>query len=326
MPVRSSTVARLAGSTLVVNLFVILWGAWVRASGSGAGCGNHWPTCNGTIIPVSPTMHTVVEFTHRASTGAALIMVVLMVLAARRVFPAGHRVRWSAMTALFLLFVEAAIGAGLVKFELVASNATLVRGVSLGVHLVNTQLLLTAIALTGWWARDPAPVTRQSFREWRGRFGAAFLALIAVGMSGAIASLGDTLFPSRSLAAGWAQDHGPTVNVLLHIRVWHPVLAVLTGAGLLWLASAATARASGVQRAGRRLTVAVLGQWSVGLLSLVLLVPVALQLLHLLAAEVVWLAVVSLGVAVADAQPARITEETSRAASASNSVPAPSSR
>jgi cytochrome c oxidase assembly protein subunit 15 len=297
-PPMSRPVTRLAWTTLIANLFVILWGAWVRASGSGAGCGNHWPTCNGVILPQSPTMHTIVEFTHRVSSGIAVLLIVVMVIAAWRTFPKGHRARAAALASLILICVEAGIGAGLVKFELVASNATLARGISLGIHLVNTQFLLTAIALTAWFAAGHGDFSRDRMRQWRTAFVAAFIGLILVGMAGAMASLGDTLFPARTLAEGMAQDSNPALNVLLHIRVWHPVLAILTGIGVILLASRVMHHDDrlAVRRAAIRVHVAVATQWCLGVLSLVLLVPVALQLLHLLTADLVWLSVVWLGV------------------------------
>lgn len=323
----SRSVTRLAWSTLVANLFVILWGAWVRASGSGAGCGNHWPTCNGTVIPQSPTMHTIVEFTHRVSSGLALILVVMLVLATRRAFAPGHRARRSAVASLVLICIEAGIGAGLVKFELVASNATLARGISLGIHLVNTQFLLTAIALTAWWAAGNSAFTPALVRRYRGAFALAFTGLIAVGMAGAIASLGDTLFPARTLAEGFAQDRNPALNVLLHIRVWHPVLAVVTGLGLLLLANRVLNhddRAT-TRRAALCVYVTVGSQWCLGVLSLLLLVPVPLQLLHLLTADLVWLSVVWLAAVTCSDQVARTVADTSATIAGSNSVPAAAS-
>ena len=53
---------RFAWGVLGYNLAVILWGAYVRATGSGAGCGSHWPLCNGTIVQPSPTTATLIEF------------------------------------------------------------------------------------------------------------------------------------------------------------------------------------------------------------------------------------------------------------------------
>jgi heme a synthase len=323
----SRAVARLAWATLVANLFVILWGAWVRASGSGAGCGNHWPTCNGDVIPQSPTLHTVVEYTHRVSSGLAFILVVILVIATRRAFRPGHRARGTAIASLVLICVEAGIGASLVKFDLVASNASIARGVMLGVHLVNTQFLLTAIVLTAWWAAGNQAFAPERVRRFRAAFALAFAGLIAVGMAGAMASLGDTLFPARTLTEGLAQDRNPALSVLLHIRVWHPVLAVITGFGLLVLANRVMLRDSRatVRDAVLRVYLAVATQWCLGALSLVLLVPVVLQLLHLLTADLVWLAVVWLAATACADQAARTTEATSAAISASNIVPAPSS-
>ncbi|MFN8454080.1 MAG: COX15/CtaA family protein [Anaerolineae bacterium] len=68
--------AKYVWTVLAYNLAVILWGAFVRASGSGAGCGSHWPLCNGEVIPRTPQMETLVEFTHRLTSGLALLLVI----------------------------------------------------------------------------------------------------------------------------------------------------------------------------------------------------------------------------------------------------------
>src|SRR5436309_12547598 len=68
--------AAFAWFVVFYNVLVVLWGALVRATGSGAGCGNHWPLCNGQVLPVSPTAHTVVEFTHRMMTGGWTFLVI----------------------------------------------------------------------------------------------------------------------------------------------------------------------------------------------------------------------------------------------------------
>jgi heme A synthase len=324
----SDRLARFVWLTLGVNLVVILWGAWVRASGSGAGCGNHWPTCQGVVIPRAPSAETLIEFVHRATSGVALVLALLVLWLVWRRFPARHWARKGAVATVVLMCVEAGLGAGLVKFALVARNASVTRAVSLGAHLVNTQLLLGAIALTAWWAAGGAPpaVRRLGRRGWW--FALAGLGLLAVGMTGAIASLGDTLFPSRTLAEGMAQDFDATAHLLLRLRVWHPVLAVLVGSGLLILAAAAARwrPVPDVTAAGRRVIVMVLLQWTLGVTSLVLLAPVPLQLLHLLSADLLWLTAVLLAAASFAAQPGRTTEESSLAASASNTPPAPASR
>lgn len=328
LPTRSQPIVRFTLATLAVNLVVILWGALVRATGSGAGCGNHWPLCNGEVIPPSPTMHTLIELTHRVTSGLALVLILVLLVRTYRHFARGHWARRGAVASLILMLVEAAIGAGLVKFELVAHNASLARAFSLGAHLINTQLLLAAILLTARWADGrPAPTTAHLGQRWWLLL-LAMLAVLAVGMSGAIASLGDTLFPARTLAEGLAQDRDPTAHVLLRLRVWHPTLALITGSLLIALASWARSWHSDprLQRAARVLTVMVLVQWSIGLLALVLLVPMALQLLHLVSADLLWLALVHLAMEAMSPQIERTTVASMFAASASNTVPAPSSR
>ena len=76
--------SRYAWGTLGLNIFVIVWGAFVRASGSGAGCGSHWPLCNGEVIPQPERIATVIEFFHRITSGLALIAVLVMVVWAFR--------------------------------------------------------------------------------------------------------------------------------------------------------------------------------------------------------------------------------------------------
>ncbi len=315
--------ARFVWWTLASNLLVIVWGAFVRASGSGAGCGNHWPLCNGAVIPPSPTLHTVIELTHRITSGVALVLVVVMLAWARRRFPTGHGARRAATAAMILMLVEAAIGAGLVKFELVADNASMARAWSLAAHLVNTQLLLAAIALTGWWALGH-PRPRMHRGGWFAVAG--LVGLIVVGTTGAIVSLGDTLFPAESLRAGMAQDQDPNAHPLIRLRIWHPILAIAVGTGLLVLALAAPRwrEDATTEHARRVLLGLVLVQWGIGVATLVLLVPIPLQLLHLLTADLLWLATLWLGVALtADQGPSN--PSTMAAASESKTVPAPDS-
>ncbi|MES2306739.1 MAG: COX15/CtaA family protein [Gemmatimonadota bacterium] len=327
-PDRSSPIVRFTFATLAVNLLVIVWGALVRATGSGAGCGNHWPLCNGEVIPPSPTVHTIIELTHRVTSGLALVLIVALVLWTRRRFAAGHWARRGAMASLILMLIEAAIGAGLVKFELVAHNASLARAFSLGAHLINTQLLLAAIFLTARWADGRRAPTRLGIGRGWWLLLLAMVALLAIGMSGAIASLGDTLFPARTLTEGLAQDRDPTAHVLLRLRVWHPVLALVTGALLIVLTTQVRHWHDDprLARAARVTGAMVLVQWSVGLLALVMLVPMALQLLHLITADLLWLSVVHLAAEATAPQIERTTVASMFAASASNTVPAPDSR
>src|SRR6187431_2331429 len=114
---------RFAWLTLGITVVVIVWGAVVRATSSGAGCGSHWPLCNGQVMPRAPTTATLIELTHRVTSGLALVMVVVLVVWCRRLLPPGHPARRAAFASLVLVLVEAAVGAGLVLFELVGSDA-----------------------------------------------------------------------------------------------------------------------------------------------------------------------------------------------------------
>ncbi|MCA9764574.1 MAG: COX15/CtaA family protein [Gemmatimonadetes bacterium] len=328
-PDSAPRLARFAWFTVAANLLVILWGAFVRASGSGAGCGNHWPLCNGEVVPPSPTLATVIEFTHRLTSGVALLLVVALVVGARRALPRGHRVRAAAWVCLGVMILEALIGAGLVRFELVADNASMARALTLGAHLLNTLVLLAALVLTALWAGGAPPLRWREAGRSRWLLGLGTVGLILVGMTGAIASLGDTLFPARTLAEGLAQDLDPTSHLLLRLRVLHPTFAVVAGVLVLWIGTAAARWRVEAGAAGRRVAGLVLVQWAVGLTALALLVPVPLQLTHLLVADLLWMAWVVLLARVLGAQSgsaSRTSEATARAASMSNTVPADSSR
>lgn len=302
---------RLALAVLLWNLLVIGWGAFVRASGSGAGCGAHWPLCDGEVIPRAPSAERAIEFTHRATSGLALLAGVLLALAARRWRPRGHPARRAAAVALLFLLAEAALGAGLVLFELVGDDASATRAVVMALHLVNTLGLFGALALTLHHAEDGRPLGRA--RDPRAaRLGALALALLlATGATGAIAALGDTLFPATSLAHGLAQDLSPASHFLLRLRVLHVPIAIAATLAVLALGWHLTGRhqtlagadATTARRA-RWAGALALGQLVLGAINLGLLAPIPLQLAHLLLADLVWIATI-LALAAALARPPR---------------------
>lgn len=282
---------RYAWGVLVANLGVILWGAYVRASGSGAGCGSHWPLCNGQILPRDAPTATLIEFTHRATSGLALLSVVALLVWVWRARPLGHPSRAAAVWSLVLMLTEAGVGAGLVLFQLVADNASLARALFMAVHLANTFLLLAALTLTAHLAGG-APALRwprHGVRRWL-LLGAG-LALLWVGVSGAVAALGDTLWPAGSLDEALAQDLSPTAHVLIRLRLLHPLLAVVTTLGLLYLTAslAADRRVSRGRVWARALALLGVVQLMVGVLNVLLLAPTAMQLVHLLLADLVWI-------------------------------------
>jgi len=287
---------RYAVGVVLYNILVILWGAFVRATGSGAGCGDHWPDCNGEVIPWEAGTETLIEFTHRATSGLALLSTVVLVVWAFRVWPARHRVRRAAAASMAFMLMEAAVGAALVLLELVAHNDSVARAWVMGVHLVNTFLLMGALTLTAWWGRGAPGAAGGLPGPLRAALGVGVVLTLVLGASGGVTALGDTLFPSGSLAEGIAQDFSPTAHFLIKLRVWHPLLAVVT-AGWLVVVAALTAGArpaKAVRRAAGGLVGVVFLQVVVGAVNLLLLAPVPLQLVHLLLADLVWMALVLL--------------------------------
>lgn len=286
---------------LAYNVLVILWGAYVRASGSGAGCGEHWPLCNGVMIPRDPGIATVIEFSHRLTSGLALLVVVALLAWTRRACPAGHPARRGAAWAVFFMLTEAAVGAGLVLFQLVADNATMARAMFMAVHLLNTFVLLGWLTLTAWWLSGGSPV---SLRQQGGRglvLGLAAVGLLLVGVSGAVAALGNTLYPDGSLAEGLAADLSPTSHFLIRLRILHPTFAVITAVGLLFGAPRLAAQ-RGQQARGLSRVVASLAavQLALGAVNVILLAPVWMQLVHLLAADLVWISFVLFAATILD--------------------------
>jgi cytochrome c oxidase assembly protein subunit 15 len=292
-----------AWAVLGLNLLVVLWGAFVRATGSGAGCGSHWPLCNGEVVPRAPQVATIIEFTHRVTSGVALISILVLVIWAFRAYPPGHRVRLGAALSGIFIVTEALIGAGLVLFQQVAYNASLTRAFSLSIHLVNTFTLIAFLALTAWWAH-PGTSPRDSFlqaaRSLPWLLGSALALLMLLGVSGAIAALGDTLFPASSLAAGVRQDFSPTAHIFLRLRALHPGIAIVAIVFLLWAVMRILKQYK--TRITQPLGLAVMGlallQLLVGAVNLGLLAPVPLQLVHLLVADLLWIAAVLFSAAV----------------------------
>lgn len=299
-----------AWGVVAANLFVIVWGAYVRASFSGDGCGSHWPLCNGEVIPTTGLVKTLIELTHRLTSGVALLLVVGLVWRARRLFPQGHRVRRGAFWSLIFILVEALLGAALVKFNLVAGNASVARAFVMSIHLVNTFLLLAVMSLTAWWALGGQPVSLRGQGRVTLLFALGLLGTLLIAVSGAVAALGDTLFPVNSFGEGLRQDFSPTAHFLLRLRLLHPVLAV--GIGCYAVATASYVNTflrpgARTKRLTNVLTTIFLLQLGAGILNVSLLAPVWLQLTHLLLADLFWLALV-LASASALAQTNAVTE------------------
>jgi heme a synthase len=280
--------ATFAWGVLAFNVLVIVWGAYVRATGSGAGCGSHWPLCNGDIILRSPAIETLIEFTHRATSGLALLLVAALVPLAWRAFPRGHRVRTMALISLAFILIEALLGAGLVLLEYVAHNDSIARAYWVAGHLINTFLLLGVLTLTAWWGRG-APVLQLRGQPGLllGTLGAALLGMLILGASGGVTALGDTLL----LTAGITPEESPLVATLVDMRIYHPLLAFVVG-GLL-LAAALTARRLRPSPALDRWSLWLGGlfmiQLLLGALNVALKAPVFMQLAHLFVSDMIWI-------------------------------------
>ncbi|HUR35978.1 MAG TPA: COX15/CtaA family protein [Vicinamibacterales bacterium] len=286
--------ARFARAVLLYNVAVVAWGAYVRATGSGAGCGAHWPLCNGEVVLRAPAVETLIEFSHRATSGLALIAVVALFFWARRRTTPGHPLRLGAGLSLAFMISEAALGAGLVLFQLVAQDASTARAFAVGAHLLNTFLLLGALTLSVYWASGGRPLRLGPSGRRALPLAAGGLALLLVSVAGAITALGDTLFPSATLAQGLGADLSATSHLFIRLRTIHPILAVMVALYLLtsvW--KLADRRPTGV-RFARLVTWLIAVQLGAGVLNVLLLAPVWLQLVHLLVADGVWIAYVFL--------------------------------
>jgi heme A synthase len=313
--------AAYAWFVTALTLAVILWGAFVRASKSGDGCGDHWPLCNGSVVPDPQSAKTLIEFAHRATSGVAFLLVVVLCAWAWRAFGRGHAVRAAAASSGFFIVTESLIGAGLVLLRLVGENTSVTRAAYLSVHLVNTFLLVAALALTAWWAGRGVAERPGVFEFFRGRVGLAVLGSLALGVSGAVAALGATLF---SEGGGSSVDVGgmsAAARLLFSLRNYmlHPALAVLVGGYLIYFA-AWTLRRGGELWARRwawALVALVAAQFAAGLVNAALLAPVWLQIVHLLLADLLWLALVLLS---AESLAPRAVFRTEQRAVASGSV------
>ena len=301
---RAGRFAAFAWMVLGYNILVILWGAVVRATGSGAGCGEHWPLCQGVVIPHAEQIATLIEFSHRATSGIDVLLVIALVWMAFRRFGRGHAVRRYAAASGFFTLTEGLVGAALVLFGEVGNNVSSRRVVILSIHMVNTFLLLASLALTAWAAgRQLSPDLPEAVSRLpapgRGlyiAYSAGLLGALVIAISGTIAALADTLFPAKSLAEAFQWDFSAATAPILHLRIIHPVIAVLVGGYLLvvavmtlsWPGSAAA------KRMARRLAGLVLLQFCFGAVNIALLTPVWMQVIHLLTADLIWIVLVLL--------------------------------
>lgn len=281
----------LAWLALVTNAIVILQGAIVRGTGSGAACGSHWPTCNGEVIPLNPGLGTLIEFSHRVLSGGVLLLGIWLAVRAYHARKHNPGFTHFAYLSLAFLVIEALIGAATVMLGMTGENTSVARGIWVASHMVNSLVLIGLLAAMLTFAykphlRFPLKRTRQPWLSGA-LYGGLILALVVM-FTGGIAAMGNTIFPADSLLGGLRADFDPTSHPLVRLRIWHPTIAIVVGVylfvalGLAWWAKPVAE--------ARRLAQLLLGvyvvQLVIGVANLALLAPLTMQVIHLLGAVV----------------------------------------
>lgn len=290
-PHSSPKIAKYCSFLLLYNLAVVAWGGFVRASFSGAGCGDHWPLCGGQLLPAFASFQQIAEFSHRMSSGLVLPMVGILAYLVFNEFPVGHQARKGAFFSVVFTVTEALIGAILVLFKLVAHNESVTRTVSMSMHLVNTFILLSAIIIT-YLAVSGTPRIR-----WKGQgsvgwaLGVAFGSVMLVGVSGACSALGHMLRPTEDVL-GAALAAGS--NYLIKLQALHPLIATSVGLYLVLITGLLNhLRPDAKVKKALQYALSIYGlQIALGLVNIALKAPVWMQMIHLVLADCLWIAVV----------------------------------
>ncbi len=274
--------------TLIFNILVILWGAFVRASGSGAGCGAHWPLCSGALRPNTENVQTLIELSHRITSGIAFILVVILFLKIGKSFDKKSLTRKSAYYSLIFMVIEALIGACLVLLKLVADNSSSYRAFVVGLHLVNSFALLAALTFTY------ASLIKK-LKSFDRELYIAKILFIIVSAFGAVTALGDTLFPAESLVDGIKQDLSLGAHFLIKLRIIHPALAIITS---IYIFIYSHKRLSSIKESSVKYSIyfilknLIIFQIVFGFVNLILLAPIWTQIIHLFFACICWVCLV----------------------------------
>lgn len=288
-----SHAARFAWTALYWNVAVVLWGAYVRVTDSGAGCGNRWPLCDGDVVGASAEAQTIVEFTHRITSVISLLLVTGLVVWCWRVTKKGDWARYSAVLAAALLANEALLGAALVLLKHVGNDESAGRVLFLCLHFGNTLLLLATLSLTAAWLSNGS----RSFTligKWRevSSIGLGLLATMVTGITGAVAALADTLFPATSLSSSLAQDFSSGTPALLRVRLLHPAVATVAACYVLWVILRFSIRRNRFSQYAIGLIMLFFVQVGIGMANVLFLAPVWLQVAHLFVADALWVSLV----------------------------------
>jgi cytochrome c oxidase assembly protein subunit 15 len=286
--------------TFIFTFFVIIWGALVRATHSGAGCGKHWPLCNGEVVPLGAEIETIIEFTHRTTSGLSFVFVLILFFLSRKIFSVRSLTRVSANYALFFMLIEVAIGASLVLFGWVKDNSSGIRAFMVAFHLINSFLLMGSLAAhTLSLYKKRTILLKKPFLLTNTIFSRCLLiAFLITGSAGAITALGDTLFPPESLRGDFYNYLSPTNHFLVQLRIIHPILAIVISLFILLYGIRMSETRGRMDNFIPLLAYGVilltLLQWIVGPLTILLLAPLPLQLTHLGVSLLLWTMLVPL--------------------------------
>ncbi len=280
---------------LAYTLFVILFGAVVRITGSGAGCGQHWPTCHGEVAHLPANVETAIELTHRVTSGLSLVLVFGLATWTARRHPRRHPARRAGFWACVFMVSEALVGAALVVLELVGENDSWQRAVVMAVHLVNTSLLTLSMLAAAWFFGVPQA---EGARRQRGRLGrrrgglggsgpavVGMALILVVSAAGAVTALGDTLYPVEGGGTAPLTSDALGLQFLERLRGVHPILAIGASAYLLGISDR-------LPRGGfrRAMVWLVVIQVLAGIVNIGLGAPGWMQVVHLALANLLWLA------------------------------------
>jgi len=213
---------------LVLSVLSILAGAFVRATGSGDGCGATWPTCKGRIIPSLSDTSEIIEFSHRGISGILLIVTLYIFVNSRKLEKGSIARRVANYLTFFVLF-EALIGAVIVIFEWVGLNSSLPRIVAVPIHLVNTFGLLASYVILFKILENKLDSIKNL---WDRNFIIISILFLLTGATGSITALADVLYPSASFIEGFLDDFDRTSEVLTRLRIFHPVVSTILSIAL----------------------------------------------------------------------------------------------
>ncbi|MFB0900591.1 MAG: COX15/CtaA family protein [Dehalococcoidia bacterium] len=278
---------------VVYTLINILIGVVVRSTGSGAGCGVSWPSCNGAIFISGSVQSELIEYIHRLSSGINLLLVILLFLIIIKFLRNNHNaVLFSALSVCFI-FIEAGIGAFIVFYQWVADNSSMGRAIVVPFHLVNTFFLMFFLIATTWILFQNNRLNLNfkilSLSHWK-KFLFGFLLFFLLSTSGATSALADTLFEAIDLKSELLSDISGNAHILSRIRIFHPIIAICT---VFWITYCSKNinliyKNKIMKRLYNYLIFSFIIEFCIGILNVLLLVPIFLQIVHLLIAHLVW--------------------------------------